>query len=388
MHVLISGAGIAGLTLAYCLDRAGIACTLVEKAAGPRSGGYMIDFFGSGYDAAGRLDLLPDLERIHQPVSRLVFLREDGSEKFSVSYPVFRKLFDNRHFNFMRGDLERVLYEKVRGRVDIRFGNSVESFDQNDSGVTITLADRSRRRADVLVGADGFHSRVRSLAFGCEPALTGYLGCHTAAYVIRDPPESLRVADAFRILSVPGRQVSLYPVRGEGVAAHFVHMSEEPVSDTPAAEELRRVYGGMDWVIPLLLDRLEKTEVYFDSVSQVEIPFWSVDRVVLVGDAAWCVSLIAGQGAALAMAGAYILAEELSAAGPDPLPALKHYEQRLRPGVERIQKAGRSMADWFVPRSRLRLEVRDTITRFAGLPATGWLIKRAVAPESVFRLSP
>jgi 2-polyprenyl-6-methoxyphenol hydroxylase-like FAD-dependent oxidoreductase len=348
----------------------------------------MIDFFGSGHDAAARLDLLPDLARIHYPISRLVFLREDGREKFSVSYPVFRRLFDNRHFHFMRGDLERVLYEKVRGSVEICFGASVEGLEQDGSGVTVTLADGSRRRTGLLVGADGLHSHVRSLAFGCEPALTRYSGCNTAACVIRDPPELLRAADTFRMLTAPGRQVSLYPMRGDAVAACFVYKSEEPAGETPAVEELRRVYAGMDWVVPPLLDRMDKAEVYFDSVSQVEIPVWSLDRVVLVGDAAWCVSLMAGQGAALAMAGAYILAEELSAAGTDPLPALKRYEQRLRPGIERIQKAGRSMAEWFVPGSRLRLEARDAITRFAGIPAAGWLIKRAVAPESVFRLSP
>ncbi len=103
MHVLISGGGIAGLTLGLCLHRAGIDCTIVEQAPAARSEGYMVDFFGSGYDAAERLGLLPDLERIHYPISKLAFLDGRGREKFAVPYPQLRKLFENRHFNFMRG---------------------------------------------------------------------------------------------------------------------------------------------------------------------------------------------------------------------------------------------------------------------------------------------
>src|SRR3954462_4742783 len=121
MRVLVSGAGIAGLTLAYCLQRGGIECTVIEKEPGLRSEGHMLDFFGAGYDAAERLELLPDLERIRCPIARLVYLKEGGGEKFCIGYPAFRKLFDDRHFHFTRGDLERVLYEKVRDRTVIRF---------------------------------------------------------------------------------------------------------------------------------------------------------------------------------------------------------------------------------------------------------------------------
>ena len=102
MRVLICGAGIAGLTLAWCLERRGHDPVVVERAPHLRDDGYMIDFFGSGFDAAERLGLLPALESIHYPVDRLVFVNERGAERFAVPYPVLRKrLFANRVY----GDL-------------------------------------------------------------------------------------------------------------------------------------------------------------------------------------------------------------------------------------------------------------------------------------------
>jgi 2-polyprenyl-6-methoxyphenol hydroxylase-like FAD-dependent oxidoreductase len=117
MRVLISGAGIAGPSLAWCLERLGHQPVVVERAPQLRDEGYMMDFFGSGYDAAERLDLLPDLASIHYPIDRFVFVNGRGRERLSLAYPVLRRrLFNDRHFNFMRGDLERVLYERFQGR--------------------------------------------------------------------------------------------------------------------------------------------------------------------------------------------------------------------------------------------------------------------------------
>jgi 2-polyprenyl-6-methoxyphenol hydroxylase-like FAD-dependent oxidoreductase len=179
MHVLISGAGIAGLTLAYCLERRGIESTVIEKSPALRTEGYMIDFFGSGYDAAEQLDLLPDLGKIHYEIARLSFLNGAGREKYSFAYSEVRKLFDGRHFNFMRGDLGRVLHSKLRDRAEIRFGLEIEAVDQTGAGCVAVLSDGARIDASVIVGADGIHSRVRTLCFGPESQFLRYLDLNT-----------------------------------------------------------------------------------------------------------------------------------------------------------------------------------------------------------------
>ncbi len=387
MRVLIVGAGIAGLTLALCLRRHGHEARIVEQAPKLRDAGYMIDFFGSGYDAAARMGLLDDLAGIHYQIPRLAFMAADGRERFSIAYPKLRRrLFDDRHFNFMRGELERVLYDQLQDDVPVRFGTTVESMRQEGERVCVQLSDGSRETPDLVAGADGVHSKVRALVFGGEERFERFLGYHTAAAIIDEPPAGAP-ADAFATLTEPGRQVGIYPIRGGRMASFFVHRTDRRLEDLSSAarrDELHAVYGDLDWLVPELLRRWDRApEVYFDEVSQIELPVWSRGRVVLVGDACQCVSLLAGQGASMAMAGAYVLAEEL--AQGEVGAALARYELRLRPSIEHKQRAGRQIAGWFVPDSTWRLALRDIVLRASVWPLASRLLKRQIAGGSLFR---
>jgi 2-polyprenyl-6-methoxyphenol hydroxylase-like FAD-dependent oxidoreductase len=113
------------------------------------------------------------------------------------------------------------------------------------------------------------------------------------------------------------------------------------------------------------------------------MPRWSLGRVTLIGDACHCVSLLAGQGASLAMASAYILADELAKSRSDVAGALAHYERKLRPKIEKKQKAGRRLARWFVPTNRVDLAIRDFVMRMAAWPITSQLLKFTFSHESV-----
>jgi 2-polyprenyl-6-methoxyphenol hydroxylase-like FAD-dependent oxidoreductase len=384
MRVLISGAGIAGCTLAYCLQRHGIQSTLIEKSPAIRAEGYMVDFFGSGYDVAEKLGLLRDLEQIHYGIGEIAFVGSNGKPKFSVPYAAVRKLFDGRHFNFMRGDLEHVLFSKLADSVEVRFGVEIDSVGSRPGGCTVNLSDGANLEGDLLVGADGIHSKVRALCFGEESRFLRYLRCNTAATVLERLP-SLECSNGFITFTVPGRQVAVYPIRGGRLASFFLHSSDTPPlppTSSAAAGELQARYKDLNWVVPELLRSINDRDLYFDAVSQVVMPAWSKDNVVLLGDAAYCVSLIAGQGASLAMAGAFLLAEELSACS-DIRQALTRYERRLKPAIEKKQAAGRKMVDWFLPNSSLRLAMRDTIMRLSALPVARSLVKRAISPESV-----
>jgi 2-polyprenyl-6-methoxyphenol hydroxylase-like FAD-dependent oxidoreductase len=95
---------------------------------------------------------------------------------------------------------------------------------------------------------------------------------------------------------------------------------------------LRAEFGQAGWECPQILAAMETCgEIYFDRVSQIRMDAWSRGRVSLVGDAAFCPSLLAGQGSALAMFGAYVLAEELNRTASQPQKAFQRYEQQLRP---------------------------------------------------------
>jgi 2-polyprenyl-6-methoxyphenol hydroxylase-like FAD-dependent oxidoreductase len=349
----------------------------------------MLDFFGPGYDVAERMILLALLEAVHYPVARLVVHRSNGEEKFSLSYPAMRRrVFGDRHFNFMRGDLERLLFRRIEHDVEIRFGAGVRSIAQETTSVRVTLSDGTQRTAELLVGADGVHSTVRDLVFGPEERFASSLGCHAAAFVLQDLQLAHEAGDDFHTLSVPGRQVGLYPIRGGRAAAFFVHRSHGGRNDfrsDDASTELRNVYGDLGWVVPRLLSELDESPaVYFDNVMQIEMPRWSAGRVVLAGDACHCVSLLAGQGASLAMAGAYLLADELA---PDAEvgAALERYERRMRPMAIRQRRVGHDMARWFVPDTRFTLAIRDLALRLSVYPLSSRIVRSRLAPGCVPR---
>ncbi|MGH9099577.1 MAG: FAD-dependent oxidoreductase [Acidimicrobiales bacterium] len=388
MRVLVVGAGLAGLTLALCLRRQGHEVLVLERSPGLRGAGYMIDFFGSGYDVGERLGLRKELEAIHYPIPWLSFLGPDGTPRFRVAYETMRKLLGGRHFNFMRGDLERVLYEALGEDAPVRFGTTVDSFDDaGEHGITARRSDGTEEHADLLVGADGVHSHVRALAFGDGGGFVRDLGYHTAAFVVDDAGMRDEIGDAFATVTVPGRQVALYPIRGGKLATFWVHRSDAPIADASpraAARELREVYGGLGWVVPKVLDAADWAgSIYFDTVSQVTMPRWSKGRVALLGDACQCVSLLAGQGASMALGSAYVLAEELDRGGADVAGSLARYEGRIRPAILKKQRAGRGIARWFVPENRFRLAVRDAVMRMSSSRLGGWLLRRQIAAESV-----
>ncbi|MGE3269979.1 MAG: FAD-dependent monooxygenase [Chloroflexota bacterium] len=383
MDVLISGAGIAGLTLALCLGRRGHRPLVVERTPALRGGGYMIDFYGPGFDSAETLGLLPEFEAIHYPIRRLAFLNRRGREKFSLAYRTLRHtMFDDRHFNFLRGDLERLLYSHAGPLADLRFGTSVTSLSQDAAGVDVELSDGSRHRVDACIGADGVHSQVRTLIFGPESRFSRFLGYYTAAAMLDGAAIDLD-RDAFHTLSVPGRQVAVYPVRDGRIATFFAHRARRKLTDhspETARAALRAVYGKMDWIVPTLVERsVESPDLYFDAVTQIEMPSWGRGRVGLVGDACGCVSLLAGQGASMAMTGAVTLAEELTRPGLGVEAAIRAYESRIRPAVLKRQAAGRDMANWFVPASRWRLALRDLFMRTSLWPGVDRLIKQTLA---------
>ncbi|HVY48928.1 MAG TPA: FAD-dependent oxidoreductase [Minicystis sp.] len=364
MRILIVGAGIAGLSAALQLGRAGHAVHVLERHARVRDGGYMIDFFGPGFDAADKMGLLPALEAIHYAIPHLRFVDARGRARADLAYTTLRaKLFGGWHFNFMRGELEVVLYEHAKEAARFRFGASPTEIVQRGAEVVVAATDGGRDAFDLVLGADGVHSAVRGLVLAPGEARLVSLGAHTAAYVASRRPPGLS-NDAFESMSVAGKTIAAYPIRGGRTATFLVHRAAAPIGDrSPSAcrAELERTFRGAGWIADELLDVFpaDGAGVYFDDVVQVVASRWSAGRVALLGDAAGCVSLVAGQGASMAVAGAYVLARELDAHGDDVAAALAAYEARVRPAVEKRQRAGRRNASVFLPRSDAGAWLRD-----------------------------
>jgi 2-polyprenyl-6-methoxyphenol hydroxylase-like FAD-dependent oxidoreductase len=222
---------------------------------------------------------------------------------------------------------------------------------------------------------------VRELAFGPEQQFLRYLGYHTAAFVFEDEALAARLHGQFRMLSVPNRQVAVYPLHSGRVATFFAHRAPRPLRPDRAAAELRRVYGDLGWYIPNLLDAADiADDIYYDWMAQIEMPQWHSGRTVLIGDAAYAVSLLAGQGASLAVGGAYQLAEAVSDGGIDA--GLARFGFELRPAILKHQAAGRRMADWIVPPSALHNWMRDAFLNVARVPLFSNLLGWFFAPSA------
>ena len=174
--VLISGAGIAGPTLAYWLKAGGYAPTLIEKASALRSGGYVIDFWGHGYDIAERMELLPAINRAGYRVRELRIVDDSGDRIAGFGTSVFQELTGGRYVTLPRSELSRLLFEKVEKSSEVIFGTEITGLVQSAGGVDVHLSHGGDRRFDLVIGADGLHSTVRNLAFGPQQRFEKQLG--------------------------------------------------------------------------------------------------------------------------------------------------------------------------------------------------------------------
>lgn len=385
MRAIVCGAGIAGLSLATCLDSAGADVVLLEKSPHRRAQGYMIDFFGPGYDVAEAVGLLPRVRDMSHEIDEVSYCDEHGSQRAGIRYSQFAQALGGRLLSLMRPDLETVLYERLSENVDVRFGTSIERVVNGPDEVSVGLVDGGELRADVLVGCDGIHSRVRRLVFGAEHEYLRYLGLHTAAYCFDDAEVRASIGDRFCMTDTVRRAMGFYGLTETRVAVFAIHYAPNPALPSDARLELRREYAPLGWVVPRALAACPPSgEVYYDQVAQIAMPQWSRNRVALVGDSCAAVSLLAGQGASLAMTGAYLLGRQLVERGPIEA-AMAHYERALRPTVARTQSSARRATRWFIPRTGLEARTRRLALNLGRLPIVERYLGRVMVgrPSSV-----
>lgn len=383
MDVLVCGAGVAGPAAAYWLRRHGHQVTVVERAPGPRPGGYKVDLRGVAVEVARRMGVLEEVRGRATDIRGGTWLNGAGRTVATLG-PDLVGFRDPGDLEIMRGDLAEILLARVAGEAEVVFGDAVTSIADGDGGTRVTFRNAAPRTFDLVVGADGLHSRTRALAFGPADRFVRSLGLGVAVFGV---PNHLGLDRWEMVLSSAGHLANVYSVRAatDAKAQFFFPAPAAPVDQRDTAAQRRIVaeeFAGHGWEVPRLLAAMpEADDFYFDVLAQVRMESWSRGRTVLLGDAAYCPSPASGQGTGMALVGAYVLAGELAAAGGDHRAAFARYEEEMRGFVELNQRLGRTAAKGMVPASRARAAAQGLMMRMAPrMPGKARMVEAMMKP--------
>ena len=372
-QILISGASIAGLTLAHWLARHGFEPTVVERAAALRTGGNGVDVRGHAGEVAQRTGIMPQVRQMAADVRGVKFV---NAADRAVARVDMRDL-DPGSVEIMRGDLVALLHEAAGAQ--ILFGDCIQELEQDEDGVNVTFEKAPARRFDLVVGADGMHSQVRRLAFGPEKEFIRHKG-HYFAFANADA--ALGEDRCVTMFNTPGRMAGIYRSGNHAQARAYFAFASTPLDydhRDPAAHKQLVSDAFKDqssWRTRELLESaLADPDFYFDACAQVHMNSWSNGRVALVGDAAWCPSPASGAGAELALVGAYRLAGELAAANGHHQLAFTRYAAALRPMVTTKQQIGPNLR-LMIPRTNAGRHIRNALTHLPLLKAASAVERR------------
>ncbi|MER5734932.1 FAD-dependent monooxygenase [Streptomyces sp. NPDC002262] len=382
-EILISGAGIAGTALAYWLRKAGFAVTVVERAPAPRPGGQTVDLRGAGRTVVERMGLMDRAKAVTVDQRGLALV--DGKGRITARVPAdsFGGEGIVSEIEILRGDLAHLLHEATLPDTEYLFDDTVTGIDQDTDpdAVTVTFEKAAPRRFALVVGADGPHSVVRSLAFGPERDFAHPLGLYTAWFTAHD---DLDLDGWYLMHNAPGGLVaSARPGRLPGEIKAGFSFRSPPLAydrrDTEAQKEIvARRFAGVGWETPRLLRAMRTApDFFFDTMAQVRLDGWSRGRVALLGDAGYCATPLTGLGTSLALVGAYVLAGELAAAEGAHETAFRRYDTVMRPYVTQAQELPPGGAAGFAPTGRLGIRMRDLSMR----SMTRWPMRAVLAAQ-------
>jgi 2-polyprenyl-6-methoxyphenol hydroxylase-like FAD-dependent oxidoreductase len=384
--VLISGAGIAGPTLAYWLARHGLRPTVVEHVAALRSSGSPVDVRGRAVEVAEQMGVMARIRQAGTGVTAMRFVNATGRRVGRVNLRALQLAAGSREVELPRGDLASILYQASRDHAEFLFDDSIVALEQDEHGVNITFGRAQPRRFDLVIGADGLHSAVRRLAFGSESNFVRHMGLYVATMRLDGLDGLLEHEREVVMYNSPGRAVAIHPSRGDALAFFALRSPVVPGFDYRDTGQHKRLltaaFADAGWRVPELLKHMDAADdLYFDSVSQVRVRPWWRGRVAVAGDAASCVSLF-GDGSSLAMAGAFTLAEELAGSRGDHRVAFGRYEARHRRLVDPRQGNILRGTSLLIPATRPGILARNVATRLWPVgAAAGWL-RRRLAPAS------
>lgn len=341
LQILISGAGPAGLTIAYWLKRYGYIPTIVERARVLQTGGYKIDVRGSALKVLREMGIYDLVVAQSTNMQGAILIDKQGQVIKEMSSDAYGHRVED-DVEIVRGQLCEILMKQVAD-VECIFGDGIREITQKNNKVQVKFEQHQEREFDLVIGADGVHSNTRKIVFGEESQFIRELGLYLSVFSV---PNYLQLDRKEMEFAELGRLVAVWSTRGDPeMKACFGFVAPPNTNQLRDKAQkqalLHQVYGDLGWEVPKFLKLMsDATDFYFDAAALIVMDQWFKERVILLGDAAYCASPMSGQGTSLALVGAYVLAGELSAAKGNYKQAFHQYEKEMRPYVACNQALG------------------------------------------------
>lgn len=364
-RILISGGGIAGCSLAFFLKRAGFNPVVIDSAPEFKRIGYLLALNAQiGQKVAEKMGLLEELRKYEVPLTRSTLLDKYGDviTSFEVDYATH-----NKRVGMMmnRADLHETLYNAIKGEVDFRFGESIEMLTDNSKDVTITFVSGTSDTFDLVIGADGVHSKTRKLVFG--EGFEKPLGQAYFAFTTRNRlAESIAQSNEAVAVRAEGFTIAYHMLKDDLIGGYVFHNEGAAEMLAPHGRRLFMLkrYAPANAKFKRVLENMSDDDpIFHDGFTQIVMPEWHKNRVCLVGDAASCPTPASGVGASMAMAGAYVLAKYL-AENESYEKAFADYDAYVRPTINKAHKMAKGMAGLASGRSFISYGFTNALLRY------------------------
>lgn len=331
-RAIIIGAGIGGLTAAIALQRIGVDVTVLERAEKLQEVGSALPLWTNALRALQKLDLTEELEAIGIPVTAGSISTWQGDTLADMSTEILLKKLGTISTVVHRAELHAVLL-KACGAEKVHLGATCIGFRQDNIGVCAVLTDGQEVRGDVLIGADGLHSVVRTQLFNAQkPRYVGYTCWRGVADIDGTGLETWAWGK--------GYQFGITPMTNNRAYWFAQRYTPEGIPDKPCGRKCEVLELFQDWhdPIPRVIQATTETHILRNDIYEHKhLRHWSRGRVTLLGDAAHAMTPNLGQGACQAIEDAVELAHCLKDEC-DIVAALKLYETRR---VKRANNIGR-----------------------------------------------